>query len=132
MLNPFPELLDLRFFAPTLIRLAAAGVLLFAAFCTWKRRKQIAETGFPIIGKVTWVAPISALFHAVLAFMLGAGYYTQIAAILGGLGAIKSFFLAKRYPALVPLSRPATVLLFFMLLSLLISGAGALAFDLPL
>lgn len=133
MPNPFPELLFLGpHFGPMIIRLAAAGVLLFVAYSVWKNRERIAETSFPIIGKAPWLAAASAVVHGTLGFMLGAGYYTQIAALVAILGSIKSFIFAKRYPSIIPLSRPAIVLLIAILLSLFISGAGAFAFDLPL
>lgn len=132
MLNPFPELLALRFFAPTLLRLVAALLLFYTAYVIFQKRDEVAHIRFPIIGKVPGVAGIASVIYTVLALMLTAGYYTQIAALLAGIGSLKSLFLIKRYPALVPLSRSTHVLLFVLFLSLLISGAGAYAFDVPL
>ena len=64
--------------------------------------------------------------------MLAAGYYTQIAALLGAIGAFKAFLFTKRYPEIIPFSRSTYILLIAILLSLLLTGAGAIAFDLRL
>lgn len=134
MLNPFPELLVFGFFAPTLLRLAAAGVFLYVVSAQWERREAMAKIPFPIIGTswgmgVVWVAVIIEL---IIAGMLLAGYYTQIAALLGMVAATKYFYFEKWWPTFAPLSRVTSVLLFVILISLLLSGAGALAYDLPL
>ena len=120
------------FFAPTILRIGAALVLLYVAVVAVRRRREIAHYTLPLVRGGAWVAWCSAALHGMLAFMLGSGYYTQVAAILGMLASIKGFLLTRRYLALFPLSRSAYALLFFILLSLLLSGAGALAFDLPL
>jgi hypothetical protein len=132
MLNPFPDLLTFSFFAPTILRLATAGAFAYGAYFLWVHRMRIAERRFPLVGHAPWLGASLAVAHALLAVMLGAGYYTQIAALLGGLGTVKALFLIRRYPELFPLSRGTYVLLLIMLLSLLLTGAGALAFDLPL
>lgn len=132
MLNTFPDLLTYSFFAPTILRLFAAGIFAYGAYYAWQHRARIAHLRFPIIGQASWVGGASAVVHAAIAGMLGTGYYTQVAAILGALGAIKGYVYAKRYPELFPFGRSTYVLLLAILLSLLLTGAGALAFDLPL
>lgn len=132
MLNTFPDLLTYSFFAPTLLRAAAACIFLYGATYIWKHRAHIAQTRFPIIGHASWLAGVVAVAHVGLGAMLGAGYYTQVAALLGALAAIKALFLQHRYPHVMPLSRGTYFLLLAILLSLLLSGAGALAFDLRL
>ncbi len=132
MLNPFPELLVYQLLAPTLLRLAAAAAFLYVAYSVYKRRKEIAEITFPLIGKGEWIAWVSTVFHAAVGFMLGAGYYTQIAALLGAIGTLKSLFFMRFYQPLVPLPRAAIALLFVILVSLLLTGAGAFAYDIPL
>lgn len=132
MLNTWPHLLTYSFFAPTLLRLVAAGVFLYGAHFLWTHRARIAHVRLPIIGHASWMGGAGAVAHLVIAGMLGTGYYTQIAALLGGLGAIKGYIYAKRYPEVFPFARSTYVLLAVILLSLLLTGAGALAYDLPL
>jgi uncharacterized membrane protein YphA (DoxX/SURF4 family) len=132
MLTIFPELLVFGFFAPTIIRVAAAIAFAIAALVQWQRRETIANLRLPLIGKNPGVVWLSVAFHALVALMLLFGYYTQIAALLGVLGCLKSLWLLKHYPALIPYSRSTLLLLAAMLLSLMVSGAGALAQDLPL
>ena len=53
-------------------------------------------------------------------------------ALLGALIALKSSVWGHRYPRYFVLSRVTSLLLLVVCISLLLSGAGALAFDLPL
>lgn len=132
MLNTFPHLLVLGFFAPTLIRAAVALVFLYTAYIQWQRRDEIARMRFPVVGETVWAAWVAIIFSVVVGAMLLFGYYTQIAAILAALALVKFFILKKWYPRLTPLSHISILLLVVMCLSLLISGAGAFAYDLPL
>lgn len=132
MLTPFPELLTYGFFAPTIIRVMVAFSFAGIAYAVYTRRDEIAHISFPIVGKAAWLAPVSALVHALIAAALFVGYYTQIAAILAILSALKQAYFAKQYPRAIPLCRAEYILLVAMCLSLLLSGAGAMALDLPL
>jgi uncharacterized membrane protein YphA (DoxX/SURF4 family) len=132
MLNTFPDLLTFSFFAPTLLRLAAAVVIAGIAYLQWKHVASIERTNLPIVGKSTWWVWLSTVAHGAIAVLLLLGYYTQIAALLGLLSAIKHFTFQHRYPNVFPLSRSTYFLLSVILFSLLFTGAGALAIDLPL
>ncbi|MDZ4226458.1 MAG: DoxX family membrane protein [Patescibacteria group bacterium] len=132
MLNPFPDLLVLGFFAPTLIRVAAAALFLYAGYIHWQRREAIANVSFPIVGRGEWIAWLSIVFHLAVGAMLFFGYYTQIAALLGLVGSLKGVVLGKSYAQVFVYSRATYILLAAICASLLFSGAGAFAFDLPL
>lgn len=134
MLNPFPDLLVFGFFAPTILRVAAACVFLYVAYMQVQHREAMAKIPFPIVGNslgmgVVWFAVAVELL---LAAALVAGYYTQIAAIVGLVAAAKYFLFAKRWPTFSPISHGTSFFLFIILATLLLSGAGAGAFDLPL
>ena len=137
MLNTFPHLLVLGFYAPTLLRIAAAGVLFYLAYFYITHREEIGRAPFPFVGSL---GPRIAWFIAAVAGLIGAGlffgYYTQIMALLGMAGMLKYVVYRRFFPHLMALRFPlstSTMLLFFIIcLSLLISGAGALAYDLPL
>ncbi len=132
MLNPFPDLLILNFFAPTIVRVAVAALFLYATYWSWQHRETIAHTSFPIVGRGEWVAWLAVLFHLVVGASLVFGYYTQVGALLGLLGALKGLILGARYKQIFIFSRTTYVLLAAICLSLLLSGAGAFAFDIPL
>ena len=132
MLNTFPHLLVLGFYAPMIIRVAVALAFFYVAYAQFGRREEIEQMSFPVVGETSLASWVSIIFHIIVGAMLLFGYYTQIAAILSILALIKSFILKKYYPHLIPLSRSSLLLLIAMCLSLLLSGAGALAQDLPL
>lgn len=132
MLNPFPGLLVYGFFAPTLLRLAVAVVFAWAAWSQWSHRKELGHVRFPLVGGGAWVVWLTLLVEILAALGLFFGYYTQWAAILGALLALKYAVWDHRYPKFFPLSRAAALLILVICLSLLLSGAGALAYDLPL
>ena len=132
MLNPFPQLLSYAFFAPTLIRVAAALVFAYVAWMQWDKRVKISHIKFPLIGGGMWIVWVTLIVEAAATLGLLFGYYTQWAAILGALLSIKYFVWHNRYEETFPISRVASVLLLVICLSLLLSGAGALARDLPL
>lgn len=126
MLNPFPQLLFLGFFAPTILRAAVAIVLFYLAYHQWKRRAEISDvrhSAFPTI---------SIIFNVVVGAGLLLGYYTQLAALLAILGFIFGLWMNRRHPKIVILPDSTVVLLIAMCVSVLITGAGAYAMDLPL
>ena len=137
MLNTFPDLLVFSFFAPTLLRIGAAGVLFYLAYFYIVHQEEIGRSPLPLIGAV---GPRIAWLMAIGSGLIGPGfffgYYTQIMALLGMVGMVKYAVYRRFYPHLMavrfPLSRSTMLLFFIICLSLLISGAGAMAYDLPL
>ncbi len=132
MLNTFPSMLVFGFFAPTILRIAVAGFFFYIAYDQIRRRENIANIPFSLVGKGAWIPLLTAVVYFCLGSMLLVGYYTQIAALLGILGAIKNMWLVQTRPTFIPLSMGSVFLIFIILCTLLLSGAGALALDLPL
>jgi hypothetical protein len=133
MLNTFPQLLTYGFFAPTVLRVLVAFSFFYIAYAQSSHRKEIAELKIKIIGHVDQtMVLISSLVIAATGLALFFGWHTQIAAILGILVCLKHAIYAKKYPRLIPLCRLEYIYLIVILLTLLISGAGALAMDVPL
>lgn len=132
MLNPFPSLLFLGFFAPTLLRIAAACMMAYIAYVHTINKNEIAKTRFPLIGAGVWVVWVSVVVEVLVGASLLFGYGTQYAAILLALIALKYMVWAGKYPKYFIYSRSTALLLFAIALSLLITGAGAFAMDLPL
>lgn len=131
MLNPFPGLLLYSFFAPTLLRVAVALILVWVAYRQWRSRAELARARFFGLGG-PWAVWLIVAVELVAAAGLFFGYYTQWAAILGALIALKFAVWDHRYPHFFPLSRIGALLLLVVCLSLLLSGAGGFAYDLPL
>ncbi len=132
MPTPFPDLLTYGFFAPTLLRFAAAALFAYLAYSHFHNKDAIARINMPLVTGGMWVAWVAITVEIAVAAALFCGYYTQYAAILGIIGIIKQFVWRNSYPAFFMLPRTTSALLIVVLFSLLLTGAGALAFDLRL
>lgn len=132
MLNTFPSLLTYSFFAPTLLRVTVALTFAYIAYVQYKRREEIAKMRVPMVGKIGGLIWVALVIEALMALALLVGYCTQIAALLGLLLSIKHYVYAKKYPLVIPLGRADYIFIFVICLSILLTGAGAFAFDLPL
>ncbi len=132
MLNPFPELLVYQLLAPTMLRIAVALVFAYLAYRHYQNRDKIAKTRFPVVGQGTWIVWVAIVVEAVTALALFFGYNTQYAAIVGILMALKQIVWRGKFPNFFWLARSAAFLLLVICISLLLMGAGAFAFDLPL
>ncbi len=132
MLSLFPQILFLTPFSATLLRIAAGITLLAVAWMHYDRRKELSKEEFIIIGRGAWIPIFAALVEFLVGGALLLGAYTQAAALTGALLALKQFVWRRRYPQFFPLPRSTSALLFVICLSLLMTGAGIFAFDLPL
>lgn len=114
MLSLFPELLFLTPVAVATLRIAAGGYLGYAAW------QHVGDSGIAI--------RVLAIVEAAVAAALIAGFRVQAAAILAAL--LFAAMMAAPHLRRYPLS--ALILLVILSLSLVVMGAGAFAFDLPL
>lgn len=134
MLSVFPDLLSLSFFAPFLLRLALGVVFFdFGRHTLGKGRGQhgalFEALGLKQGGK--YVTPLGVI-EIVVSLMLIAGLYTQLAALFTLSFSLAGYYLKGRHGAHIEHRRHLFFLTAIISLSLLLSGAGALAFDLPL
>lgn len=114
MLSVFPDILFLAPFSALLIRIALALVLVFAG------RKHLSGAGTTL--------RVLAAVEVATAISVGAGAWTQIGALAGMF--ITLFWFVR--PATRPVSFIAALLSLVLCVSLLLTGAGPFAFDLPL
>ena len=116
MLTPWPfnEILFLSPAAALLLRLALTAIFAYSAYL----RIPHANTTLRIFGVI----------DAILAVMFLVGFSTQLAAV-GGLICTAAWLIKSDWN---PYPKSTTALAFVMCLSLLVMGAGPLAFDLPL
>jgi uncharacterized membrane protein YphA (DoxX/SURF4 family) len=136
MLTTFPSLLSLSFFVPMLLRITVAVVLAYQAVAHFKNKRAVAdEIGhtFKFISHeaAVWLVGLLILGELAVGILLFVGAWTQIAAILATLGFAK-LTLFHRIHAYAPLARSTYFLLIIISFTILITGAGAFAFDLPL
>ncbi|HEY6019978.1 MAG TPA: hypothetical protein VIY48_08755 [Candidatus Paceibacterota bacterium] len=122
MLNPFPGLLVFGFFAPTLLRVTVGLMFGYLAVAHFSHRPNMNQA-------IAWLL---ILVETLIALSLFFGYHLQYGAIAGIIVAAGQAVTAKRHAHVTPLLTLEYVLLIVLCLSLLLSGAGALAFDLPL
>lgn len=114
MLSLFPQLLFLAPLGAFVIRIAAALTFGFIAY-----RHSHEASG---------LAKGAAVLEAACAALLLVGMYTQVGALLG----IGIWILHAAWRPLRVLPVSSMLLLFALCLSILVTGAGAFAFDLPL
>ncbi|OHB09103.1 MAG: hypothetical protein A2W64_02280 [Candidatus Zambryskibacteria bacterium RIFCSPLOWO2_02_39_10] len=114
-LSTFPELLSFGLLAPFLLRLAC-GVFIFSI-------------GRERLGKQY---KVSSAVYAIVGALLVMGLYTQITAILAFIVIIFDFYTTRKTGALSQEKIVSYALAGIILLSLLFTGPGFLAFDLPL
>lgn len=134
MLNPFPELLDFGILAPAFIRVAVGVFFISFGWNKLTKEKEHKATFFEAIGlrpAGTYVTFLGML-QIIAGICLIVGAFTQIAALITAVIALVSYIIKKRHPQM--LSNPTSVyaLLFIMALSLVFTGAGLPAIDLPL
>lgn len=133
MLNPFPELLVYGLIAPFIIRIALGSALLYLAVEHYRGRRNIAELLRPLMGHGSrGIAVALSFFELIAGALVLVGAWTQAAALLAMVLTLKPLFLKAHLKGLMPYEKATYGLLFLMAASLLLSGAGAFAFDIPL
>lgn len=134
MLNIFPDLLILSFFAPLILRLALGAWLLFLGWRHFfKERHELSaqlSARWGNLGKVkAWLIGPS---EGIIGALLIVGFLTQPAALLSALVALDFLIIKKKLlPSLAPESPWLYALALAVSLSLLLTGAGAFALDRP-
>lgn len=109
-----PSLFTFSFFAPLILRVAVSVVFLEASLSLWKQQGK-----GKIIGTTSGVITILLLI----------GAFTQVAAILG-ISMIVALSFYKTVPSVFH-KKTFALLVIAILIALLLTGAGAMAVDLP-
>ena len=132
-LNPFPDLLILIFFAPFLLRVGLGFMLFLFGLLRLSGRRLIYLKRFrerwPESGKLLLF--LLGGVEIIVGLLFIVGFYTQIAALVSIIMAL-TLIVTPNTRMISGNSKPMYFLIFIVSLSLLISGAGALAFDMPL
>jgi uncharacterized membrane protein YphA (DoxX/SURF4 family) len=133
MLNPFPILLDYQLLSPFLIRIVAGVIFIDLGYfmLTKERERWLALfSDFLKAGKI--LLNVVAAIEIVGGLMFVVGFLTQYAALALAILSFLNLYLEWIDPVFVRRNFVFHLMLFVMTISLLFSGAGFLAFDLPL
>jgi len=120
MLNPFPELLTFSLLAPFLIRVILG--ILFISSGYFELKKNNANLFSYLIN----------ILKILGGLILLAGFLTQIASIVLSVIALETIIIKFRSKSYSRDSMSLYIFMFIATISLLVSGAGAFAIDLPL
>ena len=134
MLNPFPELLDFALFAPLMLRIVLGLVFIQLGSLKYgaeRNRWLVSVETLSLRPPTFWVSVLGVL-ECVGGIMLFVGFYTQIAALVLATLALIELYIEHKGPSILTRSNTFYLLLFTISLSLLFSGAGFFAIDLPL
>lgn len=134
MTNPFPELLTFSLLAPTLLRLTLGIFIILLGYTKFKNPHKGVADFFEALGFKPSVYYVKALAvtEIVMGVALFMGFLTQIAALIIAVITFVSFIITIRHPE-TGLEKSSLYALFFVIsISLVLTGAGLLAIDLPL
>lgn len=134
MLNTFPILLAFGLLAPFILRMALGFIFINFGYSKITRQKAEKTILFESIGlrPGVYYVWIIGLLEIVIGVLLVAGLFTQIAALLAMLILVAAMRLKKTNGGSFESTTGYLFLCFIIALSLIFSGAGFLAFDLPL
>ena len=99
MLSLFPQILFLAPLSATLLRVAAALTFAYVVWMQNAHRNEFGRTQFPIVGSGMWIVWFSLIVESAIGIALFTGLYTQLAALLGAISALKYMFWHKHAPA---------------------------------
>src|SRR3989344_4867428 len=133
MLNPFPELLVYSLLAPFILRVVAGLIFVDLGILLFKNEKQrwLASLSAIKVPNPQIAVKILGMTEIITGIMLILGLYTQIATIILAVITFKAVYIEYREPAILKRTLVFYILLLAITLSLLLSGAGAFAIDLP-
>ena len=134
MLNSFPDLLTYSLIAPFLLRLIVGFVFIDLGVLLFKKESERWILSFKTlrIPHPEIAAKVLSVIQIAGGVMLILGFYTQVATLILGIISFIEVYLEYKDPSILKRNIVFYLLIFTILLSLLFSGAGAFAIDLPL
>jgi putative oxidoreductase len=134
MLSVFPELLTFELLAPFLLRVVVGLILINLGWMKFKGEKARWEGFFDAIGwrpKETFVI-VFGLIEIVGGGLLLIGLYTQVAALVIAVINFAELHVERKESVLLKRDAIFYLFIFVISISLLLTGPGFFAFDLPL
>lgn len=134
MLNPFPDLLIYSLLGPFILRVVAGLIFVnlgLLAFKGEKERWKVSLSTLRIPNPALSVKILGALEIAA-GLMLVLGFYTQISSLILALLTFSEAYIEYKDPAILKRNFVFYTMLLAIVVSLLLTGAGAFAIDIPL
>ncbi len=134
MLNLFPDLLAYGLLAPAIVRLVAGFVFFNLGVLKLRRERGRWVRSFVSLRlkPARVLVVLFGVIECVGGAMLLAGFLTQVAALVLALFLLAELLVELLTPDALPRTLPFYLLLLAIVTSLLFSGAGFFALDLPL
>jgi len=134
MLNPFPELLMYSLLGPLILRLIIGLIFIDLGFLKFRSEKERWLASFETLGlrPASLFLPIYALLQVIGGFLLIIGLWTQVAALAFVIFTGVELYVEWQMREILKRDMVFYILLFTISLSLLLTGAGAYAIDIPL
>lgn len=134
MLNPFPELLMYSSVGPLILRVLLGLIFIDLGFLKFRSEKEAWLASLETLGlrPADLFLPIYALLQIAGGVLLLIGLWTQIAALVFVLSSGVELYIEWRAREILKRDVVFYLLVFVTSLSLLLTGAGAYAIDIPL
>lgn len=134
MLNPFPDLLTYSLLAPFILRVIAGLIFVNLGVLLFKGEKERWLTSLSVlrIPNPKIAIKILGIIEVAGGVMLILGLYTQVASFILALLIFCEAYVEYKDPLILKRNFVFYIMLLAIVLSLLLSGAGAFAIDLPL
>src|SRR3989344_4999136 len=134
MLNPFPDLLMYSLFGPFILRVVIGLIFLDLGFLKFRSEKERWLASFETLGlhPADLFLPLYALLQIVGGLLLLAGLWTQVAALVFAIFSGIELYIEWQAREILKRDIVFYVLILAISMSLLLTGAGAYAIDIPL
>lgn len=134
MLNPFPDLFVYSLLAPFMLRVVAGLIFVNLGVLAFKNEKErwLASLSILKVPNPKLALKIIGGIEVIGGVMFILGFYTQVAALILGLLTFAEVYVEYKDPPVLKRNFVFYIMLLAIVLSLLLSGAGAFAIDLPL
>jgi len=134
MLNPFPELLSYSLLAPLFLRIILGVIFVDLGVLKFKseRSRFIASFEALHLKPAKEIVSLAGILDIVGGIMLILGLYTQIAALAFVILTGIEIYIESKDTKILKRDMTFYVLVLIIAVSLLLTGAGAFAFDIPL
>jgi uncharacterized membrane protein YphA (DoxX/SURF4 family) len=134
MLNPFPELLNYSLLAPFLLRVVVGLIFVDLGLLKFKSEKERWMTTFNTLNlrPADFLLPLYASLQIIGGVLLIIGLWTQVAALAFVIFTGMELYVEWGAKEILKRDIVFYLLIFIISLSLLLTGAGTYAIDLPL
>ena len=134
MLSVFPDLLNYSLLAPFILRVVLGLIFLDLGILIFKSEKARWVASFETLGlrPATFFVPLYGALQIMGGVLLIIGLWTQVAALAFAIFTGIELYIEWRAREVLKRDMVFYILLFAISVSLLLTGPGAYAFDLPL